>query len=137
MKVGAIRYSPGPTTYTSAQNVTLSTATSGATIRYTTDGSTPTASSTAYASAINIATGTVLKAVGFKSGWIDSDVASGTYTMNFGTLATPAADQATGTYVSAVTVSLSSISGATIRYTTNNTAVQTNSRSIPRHWRSM
>jgi alpha-tubulin suppressor-like RCC1 family protein len=127
MKVAAIGYSPGATTYTSAQNVTMTTATPGVTIRYTTDGTTPTGSSTAYTGAINIATSTLLKAVGFKSGYTDSDVASGTYTMNFGTLATPTADQATDTYITAVTVSLSSISGATIRYTTNNTAVQTNS----------
>jgi alpha-tubulin suppressor-like RCC1 family protein len=128
MKVGAIGYSPGPTTYTSAQNVTLSTATPGATIRYTTDGSTPTGSSTAYSSAIAIATSTVLKAVGFKTDWSDSDLGSGTYTMHFGTLPAPTADQATGDYVGSVTVTLSpSVSGTTIRYTTDNTAVQTNS----------
>jgi alpha-tubulin suppressor-like RCC1 family protein len=123
MKVGAIGYSPGPGTYTSAQNVTLSTATPGATIRYTTDGSTPTASSTTYTGAITVATGTVLKAVGLKAGWTDSTVASGTYTMYFGTLATPSADHATGTYVGAVTVALSAMAGATLRYTTNGAAV--------------
>jgi alpha-tubulin suppressor-like RCC1 family protein len=127
MKVGAIGYSPSPTTYTSAQNVTLSTATSGATIRYTTDGSTPTTSSTAYTSAITVATSTVIKAIGFKTDWSDSDLGSETYTMNFGTLANPTADQATGDYVGSVTVALSTSAGATIRYTTNNTLVLSDS----------
>ena len=47
--------------------------------------------------------------------------------MNFGTLSAPAADQSTGTYTNSVTVTLSAMSGATIRYTTNNTDVQSNS----------
>ena len=34
-------FSPAAGTYSSAQTVTISTTTSGATIRYTTDGSTP------------------------------------------------------------------------------------------------
>jgi len=34
-------FSPAAGTYTSAQTVTISTTTSGASIRYTTDGSTP------------------------------------------------------------------------------------------------
>ena len=36
------RFSPAAGAYGPAQNVTISTATGGATIRYTTDGSTPT-----------------------------------------------------------------------------------------------
>jgi alpha-tubulin suppressor-like RCC1 family protein len=98
----------------------MSTATSGAQIRYTTDGTTPTSSSTLYpGSAISVATSTVLKAVAFKTDWSPSDVTSKTYTMNFGTLDAPAADQATGSYTNAITVALSAMSGATIRYTTN------------------
>lgn len=123
MKVGNIGFSPNATTYKTAQTVTLSTNTPGVTIRYTTDGNTPTASSTAYSAPINIATSTVLKAAGFKTDWTDSAVASGTYTMNFGTLSAPDADQASGDYVGAVTVTLTASSGATIRYTTNNSAV--------------
>lgn len=48
-----------------AISVTLACATAGATIRYTTDGSTPTAGSTAYAGPINIAATTVLRARAF------------------------------------------------------------------------
>jgi hypothetical protein len=38
-------FSPGGGTYSSAQSVSITTSTSGASIRYTTDGSTPTSSS--------------------------------------------------------------------------------------------
>lgn len=128
MKVGTITLSPGGSSYTSAQTVTMSTSTPGVTIRYTTDGNTPTTSSTAYSSPVSVPTTTVLKAIGFKTDWSDSDLASGTYSMNFGTLPTATADQATGDYTGSVTVALSSsVSNTTIRYTTNNTAVQSNS----------
>jgi alpha-tubulin suppressor-like RCC1 family protein len=115
-------FSPaGNATYTSAQNVTMTTSTSGASIRYTTDGSTPTASSTLYpGSAISVAHTMTLKAVAFKTDWTPSDPpTSKTYTMDFGTLDAPTADQATGNYTNAVTVTLSAMSGATIRYTTD------------------
>ncbi|MBI3487323.1 MAG: chitobiase/beta-hexosaminidase C-terminal domain-containing protein, partial [Acidobacteria bacterium] len=52
--VAAPTFSPAAGAYASAQTVTLSTATTGATICYTTDGSTPTTSSTSYASPIQV-----------------------------------------------------------------------------------
>ncbi len=68
-------------TYAYAQNVTISCATSGAAIRYTTNGSDPTVSSTSYSNPINIASTTTLKAKAFKSGWTDSAIAAATYTI--------------------------------------------------------
>ena len=109
----------GNATYTVAQSVTMSTSTSGGQIRYTTDGSTPTASSTLYTSAISVGTTTALSAVAFKTDWTPSALITRTYTMNFGTLSAPTSDQATGNYTDSVTVTLSAMSGATIRYTTN------------------
>jgi len=122
MEVAAVTVSPSTATYTSAQSVTMSTATSGAAIRYTTDGTTPTEASTLYASAISVGTSTVVKAAGFKTNWTASGVTTRTYTMNFGTLSAPTSDQATGSYVDSVTVTLTAMAGAQIRYTTNNTA---------------
>jgi alpha-tubulin suppressor-like RCC1 family protein len=117
MQVATIAYSPTSGTYTSAQSVTMTSGTPSTTIRYTTDGSTPTESSTAYTAAVSVGTSTTLKAVGFKTDWSNSGVTTGTYTMNFGTASAPTADQATGNYTNSVTVTLSAQSGATIRYT--------------------
>ena len=75
-------FSPEEGTFTEAQNVTISCATSGATIHYTTDGSTPTASSTTYSSAIPVSETTTIKAIAVKSGMNNSDVATATYTIN-------------------------------------------------------
>jgi len=61
-------------------SVTLACSTDGATIYYTTDGSTPTAESTAYSTAISVTATTTIKAIGIKQGMTNSDVASKTYT---------------------------------------------------------
>ena len=53
--------------YASAQSVSISDATSGATIYYTTDGSTPTTSSTRYASAITVSATETLSAIAVAS----------------------------------------------------------------------
>ncbi len=69
-------------TYISAQTVTISTTTEGATIHYTTDGSEPTATSTTYDSnnKPSISTTTTIKAIAVKNGYDNSTVASATYT---------------------------------------------------------
>ena len=73
-------FSPAAGTYTSAQNVTLSTTTEGATIYYTLDGSDPTDASTEYSSAISVSSTTTIKAIAVKAGLDNSSVASATYT---------------------------------------------------------
>ena len=67
--------------YTSTQSVTISCETSGATIYYTTDGSTPTTSSNVYSSAISISSTTTIKAIATKNNYLNSSVASATYTI--------------------------------------------------------
>ena len=63
----------------SGTSVTISCATEGAKIYYTTDGSDPTASSTEYTAAISVTTAVPLKAIAVKDGMNDSAVASASY----------------------------------------------------------
>ena len=63
----------------SGTEVTISCATNGAKIYYTTDGSNPTASSTEYTSAISVTAAVTLKAIAVKDGMNDSAVASASY----------------------------------------------------------
>jgi hypothetical protein len=123
-QVATPTFSPAAGTYSSAQSVSISCTTSDATIRYTLDGSTPTSSSPIYSSPISVTDGNVtIKAMAFRSGWTDSDVASGTYSIvstEPNQVATPTFSPVAGTYASAQSVTIScSTSGATIRYTTN------------------
>jgi hypothetical protein len=103
--------------YTGTQSVTLSDATSGATIYYTTNGTTPSITSTKYTGSIAVSTSETIKAIAELTGDTNSAVASAAYTI---TVPTPAFTPATGTYHSAQSVTLSdATSGATIYYTTN------------------
>ena len=62
--------------------MTIETATSGATIRYTTDGTLPTTTQgTVYTEAIAVGTTTSLRAIAYQSSWTDSAVTSATYTL--------------------------------------------------------
>lgn len=73
-------FSPAAGEVTSGTAVSLSTATSGASIYYTTDGTTPTASSTLYTAAVPITAATTFKAIAIKGG-VSSEVATATYTI--------------------------------------------------------
>ena len=72
-------FSPAAGEVKAGTTVTISCATSGATIHYTTDGSTPTASSTTGTSVTVNATVTI-KAIAVKDGMNDSEVATAAYT---------------------------------------------------------
>lgn len=78
VSVEAPTFSPAAGTYADAQSVTISTATDGATVYYTTDGTEPTDASTPYTKEINISTTTTLKAIAYKGGE-SSTVATATY----------------------------------------------------------
>lgn len=68
-------------TYANAQSVTLTSATTGATIYYTTNGTEPTTASSAYSSTLTISATTTLKAFAYKAGMVSSDVVTYTYTI--------------------------------------------------------
>jgi hypothetical protein len=122
-------FSPAAGSYTTAQQVTLSDATAGAVIYYTTDGSVPTTSSTVYSSPISVDSGSVtINALAQASGMSASNVASAVYTIQPGVTATPTFSPGTGTYTSAQSVAISNTTpGAVIYYTTNGTTPTTSS----------
>ena len=121
-QVSTPTFDPPAGTYTSTQSVTISTATYGASIRYTTDGSTPSETAgtlyTGY-SGVTVSSTTTLKAVAYESGYTDSSVASAAYTIS-PVAATPTFSPGAGSYGATQTVTISTMtSGASIRYTTD------------------
>jgi hypothetical protein len=112
-------FSPAGGTYSSAQSVTITSSTSGASIRYTLDGSNPTPTTgTLYSGPVSIAATATLKAIAYASGYDNSAVTSASYTITVPSVAAPTFSPAGGTYSSAQSVTIaSSTSGASIRYT--------------------
>ena len=101
---------------------------SGCDIYYTTNGSTPTKSSTKYTSSgITISSNCTLKAIAYKSGYTDSDVLTETYTIPTPKKLTLSASPSGGQVSAGTTVTLttkangSTVSGCDIYYTTNGT----------------
>jgi len=83
--VATSTFSTAPGTYSSTQMVTLlnsDSALSGFAQYYTTDGSTPTTSSTLYSGAISVSTTTTIKVLAVATGYTNSAIASGTFTIS-------------------------------------------------------
>ena len=114
-------------TYLSAQSVTLSDATPGATIYYTTNGTAPTTASAIYAGPLTVGSTTTIEAIAVASGYTTSNVTSATYVIgSIAPAASPTASPAAGSFSSPQTVTLTDATpGATIYYTTNGTAPTT------------
>ena len=116
--------------------VTIVSATNGATIRYTDDGTAPTTNSTQYTVPFTITSSTAktitIKAFATKSGLTNSEVTTATFTFVAGSAPTPpaqpTASPGAGAVASGTTVTLSTTtSGADIYYTTNNSEPSANS----------
>ncbi len=121
-------FSPPAGTYTSAQSVTISCATTGATIYYTTNGADPTTSSTVYTAAVAVVGDLTLKAIAVKDTLTNSAVASAVYDINEAAVSTPTFSPPEGAYESAQSVTISCLTaGATIYYTTNGVDPTTSS----------
>jgi hypothetical protein len=75
-------FSPAGGTFNSPQAVTLSDSTTGATIYYTMDGTTPTISSTKYTGVISVNSTTTIKAIASAPGFANSAIASAIYTIS-------------------------------------------------------
>jgi hypothetical protein len=98
---------PGPYSSSSSVTVKIRDGTRGAVIYYTTDGWTPTASSTRYTGPITIASTTTLQAVAISPYGRRSRVASGIYTLN-GAPTTPGAGAVTSPNTAASSASVAS-----------------------------
>ncbi len=73
---------PNSGSYITTQNVVISCATAGATIRYTTNGTDVTANSSVYSATLAISQNTTIKAKAYKTGSNESLQAVATYTIN-------------------------------------------------------
>ena len=86
IKVATPAFSVASGAVDSGTEVTITCATEGAKIYYTTDGTEPTAESTEYTVAISVTEAVTLKVIAVKSGMNDSVVASVSYTISSGNI---------------------------------------------------
>ena len=118
-------FSPSTGSFSSDMVVTITDATAGVSIYYTTDGTTPTASSSAYATPVAVAgngTTMTLKAMAEKTGMTGSATASATYTIDYSRVSTPQLSPTSGTYGSGQLVTIyDSTPGSAIHYTVDGT----------------
>jgi alpha-L-arabinofuranosidase len=120
-------FSVAPGTYAAGQTVSITAATAGSSIYFTTNGSTPTASSSLYAGPVSVSATETLQAIAVASNYNNSAVASAAYTI-MTPAATPTFSVAAGTYASAQTVSITAATaGSSIYFTTNGSAPNTSS----------
>jgi hypothetical protein len=118
-QVAAPVFDPPPGFYTSARSVTLASGTSGASIRYTLDGSIPGSDSGVLytGTAIPVTSTITLRAVAYKEGMSNSPISVGAYQIA-DTVTAPTFTPGGGSYVTAQSVTIhTSTSGAQVRYT--------------------
>jgi RHS repeat-associated protein len=118
-------FSPVAGTYTSWQTVTISDTTSGATIYYTTNGTTPTTSSTIYTSPITVSSSETLKAISTANYYTTSAVGTAAYTINLAaqTITFPTIPaQTVGT---PLTLSATASSGLAVGFASTTTSICT------------
>src|SRR5438034_202515 len=99
-------FRPASRTYDGPQYVSTSDPTPGATIYYTTDGSTPTTASPIYTNPVLVTQTTIGRATSRESGMVNGGVASATYTI-LQQVATPKFSPRAGTYAPPVYVPIS------------------------------
>ncbi|WP_263359825.1 chitobiase/beta-hexosaminidase C-terminal domain-containing protein [Acidicapsa ligni] len=117
-------FTPAGGAYTGPQQVTIADATAGANVYYTTDGSTPTASSQLYMNTtpIQVSKSETINAIAVAAGYSNSGVVSATYSINQA-VAAPVFSVGTGSYTSAQMVTITDqTAGAVIYYSLNGTA---------------
>lgn len=116
-------FNPIPGTYNGSLTVEISCPTQAAEIHYTLDWTEPTESSPLYTGPLTLDMSDTIKAKAFKSGYLESRTATGTYDLLFDyTVGTPVLSPEGGIYNSTQEVSIyCSTPGAIIRYTLDGT----------------
>ena len=112
--------------YATGQTLTITDATSGATIYYTTDGTLPTTSSPQYTGPITMSSSEAVIAIAAAPGYTNSEWASGVYLIN-NVLPTPTILPAGGTYNTSQTVTIREWLNTDVYYTTDGTTPTTSS----------
>ncbi len=82
IQIPSLTFSPSAGTYAAAQVVTINNAPTGADLYYTTDGTTPTASSSKYSGPVKIASTETLKAIAVAADHPDGVVAAAAYSIS-------------------------------------------------------
>jgi hypothetical protein len=108
------------------QTVTLSAATSAVTIRYTLDGTVPTAGSPVATGPIDLPGSVTLTAVASRAGWTDSQPLVVAYALQ---VPTPTLQPTAGTYTTAPTIAATGT--GTIRYTVDGSTPTAASAALP------
>jgi hypothetical protein len=120
--------SPNGGSFTGPVTVTLTSATAGSQIYFTTNGSAPTTASTPYTSAFVLSSTATVRAKAIKAGMTDSAESSATFTISQASVAAPSISPNGGSFTAPVTVTLgSATAGAQIYFTTNGSAPTTGS----------
>jgi len=113
---------PGGESFSGSVSVSITDSTPGASIYYTTDGSTPTTSSKKYTGPITVSTSQTINAIASASGYLQSPLASETYNLLTQVLA-PDFSPVAGSFATPQLVTISSDTpGAKIYYTTDGSA---------------
>jgi N-acetylneuraminic acid mutarotase len=121
-------FTPPAGTYASQQNITLTDSAAGASIFYTTNGTTPTTSSTRYTAPIAVSASETIEAIATAPGYTQSAVATAAYTISVPATAAPTFSPPPGNYTSAQSIAiLDATPGSDIFYTTNGTTPTTSS----------
>ena len=125
-KVATPTFFPTTSAVTNGTLVTISTVTPGATLYYTTNGTTPTTGSLIYSSPLPIRQPVTVKTFGIESGYSNSAVATASYSM--AQVATPVFSPPVGPIIDGTSITITcSTPGSTIYFTTDGSTPTTNS----------
>jgi alpha-tubulin suppressor-like RCC1 family protein len=107
--------------YNTAQTVALKTNGSFIDVRYTLDGTEPTPQSQLYGQPLMVSTATIVRARAFSASGGISTTSTAVFSFQYGALAPPVISPSGGTFAQAPVVTITSLPGASIRYTLDGT----------------